>query len=49
MLSFALKVFFWIIYSFASWLSVKKPILAGFIIALTINESDINIFSYLRA
>ena len=45
MLSFALKVLFsGLIIAFASWLSVKKPILAGFIIALPL-MSLISIFS----
>ena len=44
MLSFALKVLFsGLIIAFASWLSVKKPILAGFIIALPL-MSLISIF-----
>ena len=47
MLSFALKVIFsGIIIAFASWLSIKKPILAGFIIALPL-MSLISIFFFL--
>ena len=50
MLSFALKVIFsGIIIAFASWLSIKKPILAGFIIALPLMSLiSIFFFSYLE-
>ena len=44
MITFALKVIFsGMIIAFASWLSVKKPVLAGFIIALPL-MSLISIF-----
>ena len=49
MLSFALKVIFsGIIIAFASWLSIKKPILAGFIIALPLMSLISIFFSYLE-
>tara|TARA_B100000131_G_scaffold304791_1_gene330171 strand:+ start:97 stop:492 length:396 start_codon:yes stop_codon:yes gene_type:complete len=49
MLSFALKVLFsGLIIAFASWLSVKKPILAGFIIALPLMSLISIFFSYLE-
>ncbi|MEC8265480.1 MAG: hypothetical protein VX009_01560 [Pseudomonadota bacterium] len=49
MFSFALKVFFsGLIIAFASWLSVKKPILAGFIIALPLMSLISIFFSYLE-
>ena len=49
MLSFTLKVIFsGMIIAFASWLSVKKPILAGFIIALPLMSLISIFFSYLE-
>ncbi len=49
MLPFALKVLFsGLIIAFASWLSVKKPILAGFIIALPLMSLISIFFSYLE-
>lgn len=49
MLSFSLKVIFsGMIIAFASWLSVKKPILAGFIIALPLMSLISIFFSYLE-
>ena len=49
MLSFALKVLFsGIVIAFASWLSIKKPILAGFIIALPLMSLISIFFSYLE-
>jgi len=49
MLSFALKVLFsGLIIAFASWLSVRKPILAGFIIALPLMSLISIFFSYLE-
>ena len=49
MITFALKVFFsGIIIAFASWLSVKKPVLAGFIIALPLMSLISIFFSYLE-
>ena len=49
MFSFALKVFFsGLIIAFASWLSVKKPVLAGFIIALPLMSLISIFFSYLE-
>ena len=49
MITFALKVFFsGMIIAFASWLSVKKPVLAGFIIALPLMSLISIFFSYLE-
>ncbi len=47
MVVFFVKVLFSaVIISFASWLSIKKPILAGFIIALPLVSMIAIIFSY---
>ena len=49
MTSFAFKVIFsGVIIAFASWLSVKKPVLAGFIIALPLMSLISILFSYLE-
>tara|TARA_Y100000022_G_C13215237_1_gene359567 strand:+ start:109 stop:351 length:243 start_codon:yes stop_codon:yes gene_type:complete len=49
MLTFGLKVFIsGIIIAFASWLSLKKPILAGFIIALPLMSLISIFFSYME-
>ena len=49
MLVFCLKIFFSsLIISFASWLSFKKPQLAGFIIALPLISIIALAFSYLE-
>ena len=49
MFAFALKVFFsGLIIAFASWLSVKKPVLAGFLIALPLMSLISILFSYLE-
>ena len=49
MITFALKVIFsGMIIAFASWLSVKKPVLAGFIIALPLMSLISIFFSYLE-
>ena len=49
MLSFVFKVFFsGLLIAFASWLSVKKPVLAGFIIALPLMSLISIFFSYLE-
>ncbi len=46
---FAVKVFVSaVLISFASWLSGKKPVLAGFIIALPISSLISLIFSYVE-
>ena len=49
MLIFALKVFFsGMIIAFASWISIKKPVLAGFIIALPLMSILSLLFSYIE-
>tara|TARA_B100000242_G_C43009642_1_gene469381 strand:- start:882 stop:1220 length:339 start_codon:yes stop_codon:yes gene_type:complete len=49
MIIFVLKILFSaLIISFASWLSLKKPILSGFIIALPLVSMITIVFSYLE-